>query len=304
MKDGVLMDSAPIMEQTGLPLVRRGKVRETYDLGDRLLMVATDRVSIFDVVLPTGIPDKGPVLNQMAAYWFEITRPITPNHFVRLVDSVRIPEVPVELPREIVGRAMVVRKAVPISAEAIVRGYITGSGWSDYQITGSVCGVQLPKGLQESGELSQPIFTPTTKADEGHDEPLTFDELWQRVGNLAAHSLMKRSLAVYSFGRSHARNKGIIIADTKFEFGWIGDQIFLIDEALTPDSSRFWPIGQYEVGKSQTSLDKQFVRDYGNKIGWDKTYPGPELPPDVVKQTTEKYLQAFSQLTRRELIRP
>lgn len=304
MRDGVLMDSAPIMEQTGLPLVRRGKVRETYDLGDRLLMVATDRVSIFDVVLPTGIPDKGLVLNQMSAYWFEITRPITPNHFIVVVDSVRIPGVSIELPAEIIGRSMVVRKADPISAEAIVRGYITGSGWVDYQKDGSVCGIRLPNGFRESEELPQPIFTPTTKADEGHDESLTFEELCQRIGNRAAYTLQRRSLAVYRYGRSHAQTRGIIVADTKFEFGWIGDHIVLIDEALTPDSSRFWPIEQYEVGRSQPSLDKQFVRDYGNKIGWDKTPPGPELPPEVVEQTAEKYRQAFGQLTGRELIRP
>jgi phosphoribosylaminoimidazole-succinocarboxamide synthase len=285
-------------------------VRDIYDLGDRLLIVATDRISAFDVVLPTGIPDKGAVLTQLSAFWFEKTGDIVPNHFISVVDSTRIEGVRVELPREIIGRAMVVRKARRIDIECIVRGYITGSGWKDYQASGVVSGVKLPPGLAESEELMEPIFTPTTKAEEGHDMPITIDQVIEMEGARGANAMMLRSLAMYQYGRQYARERGIIIADTKFEFGWLPepetgeDEVILIDEALTPDSSRFWPQDQYEKGRGQPSFDKQFVRDYLEEIKWDKTPPAPELPPDVVEKTAEKYREAFRILTGRELILP
>ena len=287
-----------------LPLLSRGKVRDIYDLGDKLLIVATDRISAFDVVLPTGIPGKGAVLTQMSAFWFEKTGDIVPNHFIRVVEDTRVPEVPVELPREMIGRAMVVRKAERIDVECVVRGYITGSGWSDYQKTGDICGVKLPAGLVESQELHEPIFTPTTKAAEGHDMPITYKEVVDLAGERGANAARVRSLALYRFGRDYAREHGIIIADTKFEFGWLDDEVILIDEALTPDSSRFWPADQYEAGRSQPSFDKQGVRDYLASSGWDKTPPGPELPPEVVAQTADKYREAFEQITGRTLVLP
>jgi phosphoribosylaminoimidazole-succinocarboxamide synthase len=287
-----------------LPLLSRGKVRDIYDLGANLLIVATDRLSAFDVVLPTGIPDKGAVLTQMSAFWFEKTGDIVPNHFIRVVKDTRVPEIPVELPREMIGRSMVVRKAERLDVECVVRGYITGSGWSDYQKTGSICGIKLMEGLEESQELPDPIFTPTTKADEGHDLPITYREVRDLVGDRAANAARVRSLALYRFGRDFALEKGIIIADTKFEFGWLDDEVILIDEALTPDSSRFWPSDQYRVGAAPPSFDKQFVRDYLNDIGWDRTPPGPELPPEVVEKTAEKYREAFERITGRTLVLP
>jgi phosphoribosylaminoimidazole-succinocarboxamide synthase len=290
--------------QLDLPLLARGKVRDIYDLGDKLLIVATDRVSAFDVVLPTGIPDKGAVLTQLSAFWFELTGDIVPNHFVSVVDSTRVDGVPTELPHELIGRAMLVRKAGRIDVECVVRGYITGSGWSDYQKTGEVSGIKLGAGLKESQELFEPIFTPTTKADEGHDMPVSYDQLVEMVGDRAANAAKLRSLAVYRFGREYARERGIIIADTKFEFGWLDDEVILIDEALTPDSSRFWPADQYKSGGSQPSFDKQYLRDYLTEIGWNKAPPAPELPPEVVEKTAEKYREAFTRLTGRDLVRP
>jgi phosphoribosylaminoimidazole-succinocarboxamide synthase len=297
--------TATLTESTlDLPLLARGKVRDIYDLGDKLLIVATDRISAFDVVLPTGIPTKGAVLTQMSAFWFEKTGDIVPNHFIRVVDSTRVPEVPVVLPREMIGRSMVVRKAGRIDVECVVRGYITGSGWSDYQKTGKVSGIKLPDGLAESEQLEEPIFTPSTKASEGHDMPITFKHVREMAGDQAANAMRVRSLAVYKFGRDYAAERGIIIADTKFEFGWLDDEVILIDEALTPDSSRFWPADQYKTGTSQPSFDKQFVRDYLNTLGWDKTPPGPELPEDVVAKTAEKYREAFERITGRTLVLP
>jgi phosphoribosylaminoimidazole-succinocarboxamide synthase len=294
-----------------LPLLARGKVRDIYDLGDKLLIVATDRLSAFDVVLPTAIPTKGAVLTQMSAFWFEMTGDIVPNHFIRVVESTQVPEVPVELPREMIGRSMVVRKAGRIAVECVVRGYITGSGWSDYKKGGSVSGIRLPEGLEESDELPEPIFTPTTKADEGHDMPITFKEVRELAGDQAANAMRVRSLALYKYGRDYARERGIIIADTKFEFGWLHDaqtggepEVILIDEALTPDSSRFWPADRYKPGGAQPSFDKQYVRDYLNELGWDKTPPGPELPMDVVEKTAEKYREAFERVTGRTLVLP
>ncbi|HEU4759257.1 MAG TPA: phosphoribosylaminoimidazolesuccinocarboxamide synthase [Dehalococcoidia bacterium] len=294
-----------------LPLHARGKVRDIYDLpsgpdepgGDKLLIVATDRISAFDVVLPTGIPDKGLVLTQLSAFWFEITGDIVPNHFLRLVDSTRVEGVPVELPPDLIGRAMLVRKAQRIDIECVARGYLAGSGWREYQETGAISGVKLPPGLKESQELFEPICTPTTKAETGHDLPLTFQEVAERAGERAANAVALRTLALYRFGRDYARERGIIIADTKFEFGWRDDEIILIDECLTPDSSRFWPAGQYKRGGPQPSFDKQFVRDYLTQIGWDREPPAPELPPDIVEKTAEKYREAFRRLTGRDLVR-
>ncbi|HET8944569.1 MAG TPA: phosphoribosylaminoimidazolesuccinocarboxamide synthase [Dehalococcoidia bacterium] len=287
-----------------LPLLARGKVRDIYDLDDKLLIVATDRISAFDVILPTGIPDKGLVLTQLSAFWFEMTGGIVPNHFIRVVDSTRVDGVPVELPREMIGRAMVVRKAERIDVECVVRGYISGSGWLDYQKTGEISGNKLMAGLEESQELLEPIFTPTTKAHEGHDLPITYKDVVQMAGERAANAMKVRALAVYRYGRDYAASRGIIIADTKFEFGWLDDEVILIDEALTPDSSRFWPADEYRPGGPQPSFDKQFVRDYLTRIGWNKEPPPPELPADVVEGTAEKYREAFRRLTGRELIRP
>ncbi len=295
-----------------LPLLVRGKVRDVYDLGDRLLIVATDRLSAFDVILPNGIPDKGLVLTQLSAFWFEMTGGIVPNHFISVVDSTRVEGVPVELPREMIGRAMVVRKAERIDIECVVRGYISGSGWLDYQKTGHISGNKLMAGLEESQELPEPIFTPTTKAHEGHDLPISYKDVVRMAGARAANAMKVRSLAVYRYGRDYARDRGIVIADTKFEFGWLDDaqtgghepEIILIDEALTPDSSRFWPADEYRPGGPQPSFDKQYVRDYLNRIGWNKAPPAPELPPEVMEGTADRYREAFRRLTGRELIRP
>ena len=306
--------TATLIESTlDLPLLARGKVRDIYDLGDRLLIVATDRISAFDVVLPTGIPDKGLVLTQLSAFWFGLTGDIVPNHSIQVVDSTRVLGVDAELPREMIGRAMIVRKAERIDVECVVRGYITGSGWKDYQRSGEVSGIALPPKLKESQELFEPIFTPTTKAEEGHDLPITYEQVAELLGERAANAVRLRSLALYRFGRDYARERGIIIADTKFEFGWLrseaesasggDDEVILIDECLTPDSSRFWPVDQYMSGGPQPSFDKQYVRDYLEDIAWNKAPPAPELPPEVVEGTAEKYREAFQRLTRRELIR-
>ncbi|MDO8615673.1 MAG: phosphoribosylaminoimidazolesuccinocarboxamide synthase [Dehalococcoidia bacterium] len=296
----------PVLTETALdlPLLARGKVRDLYDLGDRLLIVATDRISAFDVVMLTGIPDKGLVLTQLSAFWFELTGDIVPNHFIAVVDSPRIDGVPAELPREMIGRAMIVQKARRIDVECVVRGYISGSGWKDYQEHGAVSGVRLLPGLEESQELPEPIFTPTTKAQSGHDLPMTFRNVVQMAGERAATAMKLRSLALYRYGRDYARERGIIIADTKFEFGWLDDEVILIDECLTPDSSRFWPADQYRPGGPQPSFDKQFLRDYLTDSGWNREPPAPELPPEIVEQTAEKYREAFRRLTGRELIRP
>jgi phosphoribosylaminoimidazole-succinocarboxamide synthase len=298
------MTTATLIESTlDLPLLARGKVRDIYDLGDKLLMVATDRISAFDVVLPTGIPDKGLVLTQLSAFWFELTGDIVPNHFIQVVDRPRIPGVGRELPREMIGRAMLVQKAERIDVECVVRGYITGSGWKDYQQEGEISGLKLPPGLKESQELFEPIFTPTTKAEQGHDLPITYQQVAELAGESAANAVRLRSLAVYRYGRDYARERGIIIADTKFEFGWLDGEVILIDECLTPDSSRFWPADQYKTGASQPSFDKQFVRDYLEEISWNKAPPAPELPPDVIEGTSAKYREAYERLTGRELIR-
>ena len=279
----------------------RGKVRDTYDLGDRLLIVATDRISAYDVVLPTGIPDKGKVLSQMSAWWFERTKNVVPNHFIRIADGTPADDLPFELPADLVGRSTIARKAQRVDVECIVRGYIAGSAWAEYSQWGTINGVRMEKGLQESEQLPEPMFTPTTKAEEGHDEPMTFSDLIQEVGPEAAQVLRLRSLALYNFAADYARERGIIIADTKFEFGYIDGELHVIDEILTPDSSRFWPADEYRIGASQPSFDKQYVRDWLSQSGWNKEPPAPELPDDVVRGTADRYKEAYRRLTGQEV---
>lgn len=283
------------VELSGVPLYRRGKVRELFDLGDRLLMVATDRISAFDVVLPNGIPGKGIVLTQLSAFWFEWFGPTLRSHYLTT-----------ELPREVAayrslleGRSMVVRKATRIPIECVARGYLAGSAWAEYRATGTVCGLRLPVGLRESERLPEPIFTPAVKAEEGHDENISFAELVDRVGEELARELRDRSLEIYSKAERFARERGIIIADTKLEFGWIDGELAVIDELLTPDSSRFWDAERYEPGGPQPSFDKQFVRDWLLASGWEKRPPAPELPPEIVEKTAEKYREAYHRLTGR-----
>jgi phosphoribosylaminoimidazole-succinocarboxamide synthase len=275
----------------------RGKVRDTYDLGDRLLIVATDRISAFDLVMPNAVPGKGKILSQMAAWWFERTRDVVPNHFIRLADGTAADDLPFALPPELVGRSTIARKAKRVDVECIVRAYLAGSAWEEYRQYGTVNGVRLEKGMEESQQLPEPMFTPTTKAEEGHDEPMTFSDLIQEAGPEAAQVLRLRSLAVYNFAAALARERGIIIADTKFEFGWIDDELHLIDEVLTPDSGRFWSVEDYRPGRSQPSFDKQYVRDWLAQSGWNKEPPAPELPPDVVEGTAERYREAYRRLT-------
>jgi phosphoribosylaminoimidazole-succinocarboxamide synthase len=282
----------------GLTLRGRGKVRDIYDLGDKLLIVATDRLSAFDVVLPTPIPDKGKVLTQISLFWFETLANIVPNHVLSGTEFTG-PLAPYAASLQ--GRGMVVRKTEPLPIECVVRGYISGSGWKDYQKTGAICGISLPKGLRESDKLPEPIFTPSTKATTGHDENISFEETVAQIGRPLAEKIRDTSLEIYQQASNRAAKHGIIIADTKFEFGLIGDELIWIDEALTPDSSRFWPAGQYEPGKAQPSFDKQYVRDYLERIGWNKQAPGPELPADVVKATQGKYREAYEKVTGKPL---
>lgn len=296
-----------IVTETNLPLTLfcRGKVRDTYDLGDKLLIISTDRISAFDVVLPNPIPDKGLVLNQLSCFWFEKTRHIVPNHLITPVDtadSLR-PYLPpkVTLPDYLLGRSMVVLKAQRVPVECVVRGYMAGSAWSEYKESGTISGMPTPKGMQESQELPQPLFTPTTKADIGHDLPLNKKELEDLVGKRVARDLEEKSLAIYQYARDYARERGIIIADTKFEFGYIDGKLILIDELLTPDSSRFWDATQYIVGRSQPSFDKQPVRDWLISSGWNKEPPAPVLPSDVVEATTRRYREAYERLTGKAL---
>lgn len=282
----------------------RGKVRDTYDLGDYLLMVATDRISAFDVVLPNGIPDKGLVLTQLSAFWFERTGDVVPNHFIRVVTEEHNPDIPFPVPRELLGRSMLVRKARRVDVECIARGYLAGSAWAEYRETGRVLDQRLPAGLEESEELPEPLFTPTTKAETGHDLPLSNRQLIDLVGVQTATVLRIRTLAVYRYAAQLARQRGIIIADTKLEFGWLGDELIVIDELLTPDSSRFWPLDGYQPGRPQPSFDKQYVRDWLVQSRWNREPPAPELPPEVVERTAEKYREAFRRLTGREVWRP
>lgn len=271
--------------------VRRGKVRDIYDLGDQLLLVSTDRISAFDWVLPTGIPDKGRVLTQLSRFWFE--RFDVPHHLLSCdAEEFDLPEGVDRGP--LVGRSMLVRKSEVVPIECVVRGYLSGSGWKEYQASGTVCGIKLPAGLRESDQLPEPIFTPATKAEIGeHDENITFDQAAASVGRELAADLRQRSLELYSQGAEYARTRGIIIADTKFEFGTVDGELILIDEVLTPDSSRFWPADRYEPGHGQPSFDKQFVRDWLTASGWEKNSPPPELPADVVANTRAKYVEAF-----------
>ncbi|MXY80208.1 MAG: phosphoribosylaminoimidazolesuccinocarboxamide synthase [Chloroflexi bacterium] len=302
--------TSDVLLHTNLDLPKfQGKVRDVYDLGDRLLIVATDRVSAFDVVLPNGIPDKGRVLTQMSAYWFENTESVVPNHMIRVIDSTDNPDIPVPLGPEFIGRAMLVRKTVPVKLEAIVRGYLSGSGWKDYQRSGAVCGIPLPAGLRESDALPEAIFTPSTKADEGHDENISYEQAVEIVGQEVANTVKVRSMSLYMYGLERARQRGIIIADTKFEFGMVPneqgeDEAILIDEALTPDSSRFWDVAIYQPGQAQPSFDKQPLRDWLESTGWDKTPPAPGMPPPVVALLQERYAQGFERITGRQLLRP
>jgi phosphoribosylaminoimidazole-succinocarboxamide synthase len=282
---------------SGLTLFNRGKVRDIYELGDNLLLVASDRISAFDVILPTLIPDKGKILTALSVYWFEVIKDIIPNHLIT-TDMEKFPAVCQPHRAKLEGRTMLVKKSLPAPVECIVRGYLAGSGWKDYQKTGAVCGIPLPKGLVEAARLEQPIFTPSTKAPVGaHDVNITFDEMVTKVGKKRAEKMRDATVAIYSRARALAETKGIIIADTKFEFGIEGDEIILIDEVLTPDSSRFWPMDGYERGKTPDSFDKQFVRDYLVNLPWDMKSPAPELPPDIVKKTQDKYLEALKRLT-------
>jgi phosphoribosylaminoimidazole-succinocarboxamide synthase len=281
-------------EFPGLKLLARGKVRDIYDLGDRLLIVATDRLSAFDVVLPTPIPDKGRVLTQLSLFWFDKLSEVVPHHVLEARNFTR------ELApyaSDLAGRAMLVRRTDPFPIECVVRGYISGSGWKDYQKTGAICGIPLPAGLRESDKLPEPIFTPSTKATTGHDDNISFDEAAGRVGGPLAERLRDTSLTLYKRAAEHAAVRGIIIADTKFEFGMRGEELIWIDEALTPDSSRFWPADRYAPGTAQPSFDKQYVRDYLERIGWNKQPPAPALPPDVVSGTQQKYRDAYQRIT-------
>jgi phosphoribosylaminoimidazole-succinocarboxamide synthase len=276
-----------------LKLHGSGKVREIYEDGDELIMVASDRISVYDVILPTEIPDKGKVLTQMSLFWFELTSDIVPNHFISE-----------DVPDEARGRGMRVRRLEMFPVECVVRGYITGSGWKEYQETGEVCGIELPDGLRESDKLPEPIFTPATKAELGdHDENIDFDRAAEIVGDRPLMEELRRvSIEIYRRGADHAAERGIILADTKFEFGsHAGAEVVLGDEVLTPDSSRFWPADTWEPGKGVPSFDKQYVRDYASSLGWDKTEPGPELPDDVVSKTRAKYVEAYERITERKL---
>jgi phosphoribosylaminoimidazole-succinocarboxamide synthase len=280
-----------------LKLLKRGKVRDIYDLGPHILMVATDRISAFDVIMPDPIPDKGKILTQISLFWFEQMIPLIDNHVITgNVDD--YPEVCKPYAETLRGRSMLVKKAQPLAVECVVRGYISGSGWESYQESGSICGIKLTKGLKESDKLLDPIFTPATKEELGdHDINIDFDEAAERIGKSNAEKVRELSLAIYKKGSAFAEEKGIIIADTKFEFGLIGNEIILIDEILTPDSSRFWPKETYEPGGPQRSYDKQYLRDYLLSIDWDKKPPAPPLPEQVIKNTRQKYLDAFNQLT-------
>jgi phosphoribosylaminoimidazole-succinocarboxamide synthase len=282
----------------GLKLASRGKVRDIYEVGDDLLIVATDRLSAFDVVLPTPIPDKGRVLTQLSLFWFKTLGDILPHH---VLSATEFPPPANVYSQQLAGRSMLCRKTRPLPIECVVRGYLAGSGWKDYRTSGKVCGVALPPGLRESDRLPAPIFTPSTKATSGHDENISFDDVVARVGGERAEEVRSVSLEIYRRAAAYAEPRGILLADTKFEFGLIGDQLIWIDEALTPDSSRFWPAQGYQPGRSQPSFDKQYVRDYLESIGWNKQPPGPQLPPEVVERTRAKYREAYRLLAGVEL---
>jgi phosphoribosylaminoimidazole-succinocarboxamide synthase len=285
--------SALLTTQLPFP-VRRGKVRDVYDLGDRLLLIATDRISAFDWVMPNGIPDKGRILTQISDFWFELLR--VPNHVIS--QDLSSLDLPADIDRNLLaGRSMIVRKAQVVPIECVVRGYLDGSGWKEYRAGGQVCGISLPPGLVQCSELPEPIFTPATKEESGHDLNISFEAMVKIVGSDVAEALRRRSIDVYTRAREYARSRGILIADTKFEWGWHEDKLILIDEVLTPDSSRFWPADQFQPGRPQPSHDKQFVRDWLETTGWDKNSPPPALPEEVVARTRAKYVEAFEKLT-------
>jgi phosphoribosylaminoimidazole-succinocarboxamide synthase len=288
------------LDLPGIKKVRSGKVREVFDLGDRFLLVASDRISAFDVIMPNGIPRKGEVLTQLSHFWFGKFAGLVPNHLLAGADD-PLPANLQTYAAQLAGRSMIVKKAKPLAIECIVRGYLSGSGWKEYKKSQTVCGLPLPAGLTESAELPEPIFTPSTKAEAGHDENISFAEAAKIVGTEFATQARDLSLKIYRAGRDYARERGIIIADTKFEFGIFEGKLILIDEVLTPDSSRFWPADQYTPGRGQPSFDKQFVRDYLETLAWDKTPPGPQLPEEVVAKTSAKYLEAYERLTGKML---
>jgi phosphoribosylaminoimidazole-succinocarboxamide synthase len=288
------------LELPGIRKLKSGKVREIFDLGDHLLFVASDRISAFDVIMPNGIPRKGEVLTQISYFWFAQTESFQPNHLISRAND-PLPAKLQPFAAKLARRSMIVKKASPLAIECVVRGYLAGSGWKEYQERQSVCGIKLPPGLKESSELPEPLFTPATKAESGHDENISFVEAARIVGEDIAEQARAASMKIYNFARDYARQRGIIIADTKFEFGLLDGKLILIDELLTPDSSRFWPADQYQPGKSQPSFDKQFVRDYLETLDWNKTPPGPVLPPEVVAKSQAKYFEAYERLTGKRL---
>src|SRR5579885_3178326 len=291
---------AEVLMQAEIPgraPLHRGKVRDTFDLGDRLLMVATDRVSAFDVVMAQGIPGKGELLSRLSAFWFAKIDSVVPTHFLSIASGRPEDELPFDLPQALAGRSLIVRKAERVNAECIVRGFLAGTAWAEYRQSGSVCGMRLMPGLEESQELPEPIFTPSTKEEHGHDHNISFAEFAGLVGQDAANVIRLRSLAVYRFAAEYARQRGLILADTKFEFGYIDGELCLIDEVLTPDSSRFWPLDGYRPGRAQPSFDKQGLRDWLSASGWNKQPPLPELPPEVVRRTADAYHEAYRRLT-------
>jgi phosphoribosylaminoimidazole-succinocarboxamide synthase len=291
------------VEIEGLKLFKRGKVRDVYDLGEALLFVASDRISAFDVVMPNGIPDKGKVLTQISVFWFEYTKELIDNHIIATdIDDIISHDKRLRPYRDLLNkRSMLVKKTEPLVVECVVRGYLAGSGWKEYKKSQSICGINLPEGLKESDKLPEVIFTPSTKAEEGHDEPINEEQTKALIGSDAFEFVRSKSIEIYKQADNYAREKGIIIADTKFEFGKLGEKIVLIDEILTPDSSRFWPLDDYEPGRSQKSFDKQFTRDYLDSLDWDKTPPGPVLPDEIVKKTREKYLSILQMITGKTL---
>ncbi len=292
------MSNEPLLqlELPGIKKLKSGKVREIFDLGDSFLLVATDRISAFDCIMPNGIPRKGEVLTQLSHFWFERFASLIPNHLLAGAND-PLPAALQPFAAQVARRSMIVKKARPLAIECVVRGYLAGSGWKEYRQSQTVCGIELPAGLQESSELPEPIFTPATKAESGHDENISFEEAAKLTGPNIAEQAREASLKIYSGARAYAKERGIIIADTKFEFGMFDGKLILIDEVLTPDSSRFWPADQYQPGRGQPSYDKQFVRDYLETLDWDKTPPAPALPADVVARTQAKYFEAFEKLT-------